>query len=222
MSHEPGRKGLWVFLFLLLAGFQLLTGCSTLIGRKPMEEEIPAKEWDARNYSDFLKQNMMMLNQIYSTVYHPYVFIVDTAQGSVPIQHLIDSRAVTPIVEDLRIGDNPEEELIWRLYRYVIEEYEYVVDASYWPEISDTLEKKEGDCKGLSLLLLSLFHAAGYDGYAAISNGHMWVRGSDGGKWYTFEVDRDPGRSQIYGIKGFYENPLFKVFNDRTYKRKRK
>ena len=209
-------------LLLLLFGIEALTGCSTLKSRIEEEEDIPAREWNTRNYSDFLKQNMKLLDEIYTTVYHPYDFIVDTTQGSLPIQQLIDSRAVMTIVDELRIHDDPDTEFIWRLYRYVLEEYDYVVDARYWPDFSETVEKKAGDCKGLSLLLLSLFRAAGYNSYAAISNGHMWVRGSDGDKWYTFEVDRDPERNQVYLMEGFYEDPLFKVFHDLTYKRVRK
>jgi transglutaminase-like putative cysteine protease len=200
----------------------ILTGCASLSSRKPIEEEIPAREWDTESYSSFLVQNMAMLNEIYSTVYLPYDFVVDTVQGSLPIQRLINPAAVTQIVEDIRTADDSDKDLVSRLYQYVLDEYDYVVDANYWPEIADTLENKQGDCKGLSLLLMSLFIAAGYDSYAAISNGHMWVRGSNGHNWYTFEVDKDPGRNKVYQVQGFYDNPLFKVFIDRTYKRKRK
>ena len=63
---------------------------------------------------------------------------------------------------------------------------------------------------------------ADFDSYVSISNGHMWVNGYDGNKWYLFEVDKNPERKKIYQIPGFYENPLFKVFKEQTYKRKRK
>lgn len=219
---DVGRKIRWLLFVFLVICFAVLTGCTILTRQKPMEEEIPAKEWDTQSYSNFLEQNMEMLNEIYSTVYLPYDFVVDTVQGSVRIQRLVDPGAVIQIVEDLKTAVDSDRDLFWMLYRYVLDEYDYVVDANYWPGIGDTLEKKEGDCKGLSLLLMSLFHAAGYDSYAAISNGHMWVRGSDGHKWTTFELDRDPERNEIYQMEGFYENPLFKVFIDQTYKRRRK
>lgn len=202
--------------------FAVLTGCAALTGRGPLEEEVPAREWEVKRYSRFLEQNMEMINDIYSTVYRPYPFVVDTAQGSVPVQRLIDPRAVMPIVEALKDGKDPDDALIWWLYEYVIREYRFVVDARYWPTIDETLERKEADCKGLSLLLMSLFLAAGYDAYAAISNGHMWVRGSDGLRWHTFELDKDPTRNQVYSINGFYDNPLFKVYRDQAFKRKRK
>lgn len=206
----------------LVLPFVIWTGCATLSSQKTVEETIPAEEWNTQTYARFLEQNIKMINEIYTTVYRPYHFVVDTPQGSIPVQELVDTRAVMRIVEELKTGNYSQKELIWQLYRYVVDEYDYAIEAKYWPTIGDTLEKKEGDCKGLSLLLMSLFLAAGYDAYAAISNGHMWVRGSDGSEWHTFEVDTDRQRKEIYQIKGFYENPLFKVFHDRTYKRKRK
>jgi transglutaminase-like putative cysteine protease len=212
----------YLTLFLLPVFFAVLTGCAALTGRKPLEAEVPAKEWEVKRYSRFLEQNMAMINDLYSAVYRPYPFVVDTAQGSVLIQKLINPRAVMPIVAALEDGEGPDDALIWSLYEYVIREYRFVVDARYWPTIDETLERKEADCKGLSLLLMSLFLAAGYDAYAAISNGHMWVRGSDGLRWHTFELDKNPTRNQVYSINGFYDNPLFKVYRDQAFKRKRK
>jgi transglutaminase-like putative cysteine protease len=202
--------------------FVVLTGCAALTGRRPLEAEVPAKEWDVKTYARFIEQNMEMIDDIYSTVYRPYPFVADTAQGGVPIQRLLNPRAVMPIVAALKAGENADGALVWSLYEYVIREYRFVVDVKYWPTIEETLERKEADCKGLSLLLMSLFLAAGYDTYAAISNGHMWVRGSDGLRWHTFELDKDPERNQVYRIDGFYDNPLFKVYRDQAFKRKRK
>jgi transglutaminase-like putative cysteine protease len=222
-THPSFRRFGYPAILLLPVFFAILTGCTALTSRKPLEEaSLPAKERDLKAYSRFLEQNMEMINEIYSTVYRPYPFVVDTAQGSVPIQSLVDPRAVTPAVAALKAGERPGGELIWSLYEYVIREYRFVVNARYWPTIDETLQRKEADCKGLSLLLLSLFLAAGYDSYAAISNGHMWVRGSDGLQWHTFELDKDPARKQVYGIKGFYDNPLFMVYPDQAFKRKRK
>ncbi len=212
----------WLFLFLLSLWILFLTGCAALRGKKTLEEELYFKEWDIHNYLLFLQQNMKMINEIYSTNYEPYYFVVDTAEGSVPIQSLIDSKLVIPIIADLRVKNSQEKKLIRLIYEYVLEEYDYVMDAYHWPRIGETLENKEGDCKGLSLLLMSLLLAAGFDSYVAISNGHMWVNGNDGNQWYLFEVDKDPERKKIYQIPGFYETPLFKVFKEQTYKRKRK
>ena len=216
------KKYRWLFLLFLSLWILFLTGCAILRGKKTFEEELYFKEWDIHNYSLFLQQNMKMVNEIYSTDYEPYDFVVDIDERNVPIQSLVDSELVMPIIADLEVKNSLEKKLIWFIYEYVLEEYDYVMDAYHWPRISETLENKEGDCKGLSLLLMSLLLAAGFDSYVAISNGHMWVNGYDGNQWYLFEVDKDPERKKIYQIPDFYENPLFKVFKNQTYKRKRK
>jgi hypothetical protein len=48
----------------------------------------------------------------------------------------------------------------------------------------------------------------------------MWVNVFYDNEWHGLEVDRDPERNKIYSIPGFYEDPLYKIFIDRTEKRK--
>lgn len=222
VNFKLTKKYKWLFLSLFPLWILFLTGCATLRGKETLEEGRYFKEWDIHNYSLFLQQNMEMVNEIYSTDYELYDFVVDTAQGSAPIQSLIDSKLVMPIIAELRVKDSQEKKQIWLIYEYLLKEYDYEMDAYHWPRIGETLENKKGDCKGLSLLMMSLLLAAGFDSYVAISNGHMWVNGYDGNQWYLFEVDKDPEREKIYQIPGFYENPLFKAFKEQTYKRKRK
>lgn len=217
-SGRQCRNAALVSIFLWHAAF---SGCAFLPRPTAVETEMPVQQWGQQAYARFVEQNMKMLNEIYSTEYIPYPFVVDTVQGSLLIQRLLDHRAVMPVVDVLKAAGPSGEQLFWSLYEFVVREFEYVADAAFWPTVTETLERKGGDCKGLSLLLMSLFRAAGYEAYAAISNGHMWVCGYDGTEWHTVEVDKDPERNRIYKIEGFYENPLFKVYPDRTLKRKK-
>ena len=70
-------------------------------------------------------------------------------------------------------------------------------------------------------VLMSLLLSAGIESYAAISNGHMWTNVFFDNTWHVLEVDKDPERNKIYQIPGFYKNPVYKIFKDRTLKRKR-
>ena len=102
-------------------------------------------------------------------------------------------------------------------------EYEFQADPDtyHWQTVAETIKAKKGDCKNLSLLLMSLLLSAGINTHAAISNGHMWVNVYYDKKWQVLEVDKDSERNKIYQTPGFYKNPLYKVFMDRTEKRKR-
>jgi len=89
-----------------------------------------------------------------------------------------------------------------------------------WQSVEETIKTQKGDCKNLSLLLMSYLTTAGYDTYAGISNGHMWVNVNHDNQWQILELDLDPERNTIYRIPGFYENPLYKIYPDRSEKRK--
>jgi hypothetical protein len=69
---------------------------------------------------------------------------------------------------------------------------------------------------------MSLWLSAGFDAYLAISNGHMWANVYYDDTWHVFEVDKDPQRRSVYDMPGFYEYPLFKIFKDKSFKRKKK
>ncbi len=76
---------------------------------------------------------------------------------------------------------------------------------------------QKGDCKGLSLLFLSILIVFDIESYAAISNNHMWVEAKLDGKWKIFDTDSD--RKSIYQLSGIYEHPMFKIYSDRSEKR---
>ena len=188
----------------------------------PTESIIPEAKWHLETYTDFVKENMAEIKANYSTVYGPYEFIVDMDTGSTVIQNLIDPEPVTGINAELRtdaVSRFPDK--IERIYHYVRSRYSYVMDPHRWQRVEETIRIQTGDCKSLSLLLISLLTSAGYDAYAGISNGHMWVVVNQNSRWQVLELDRDPARNKIYSIPGFYDDPLYKIYPDRSEKRKR-
>ena len=108
-----------------------------------------------------------------------------------------------------------------RIYEHIINHYDYILDPLKWQSVAETIKTQKGDCKSLSLLLMSWLATAGYDTYAGISNGHMWVKVHEKYQWYVLDLDLNPQRQKIYRIPGFYENPLYKIYSDRSEKRKR-
>jgi hypothetical protein len=175
--------------------FFLLWGCAAIQREKiPAESIIPELKWNLSSYAEFVKENMAEMNANYSSVYAPYEFIVDTDYGSTVIQNLLDTESATSINAGLVRDANPVEE---------------------------TIRTQKGDCKSLSLLLMSCLANAGYNTYAGISNGHMWVNVNHDNQWQVLELDLDPERNTIYRIPGFYENPLYKIYPDRSEKRQR-
>jgi hypothetical protein len=208
-----------------LLGVFLLSGCAAIPGEKiPAESMIPDLKWNLESYAEFVKENMTEINANYSTVYVPYNFIVDTDYGSTVIQNLLDPESAKAINTGLPNGANPgSSDLLMRIYHHIIHHYhyDYMLDPLKWQSVEETIRAKKGDCKSLSLLLMSCLAAAGYDTYAAISNGHMWVNVNQDNQWQVLETDLDPERNTIYRIPGFYENPLYKIYPDRSEKRKR-
>lgn len=204
----------WVFF---------LTGCAAIQREKiPTESIIPELKWNPSSYAEFVKENMTEINANYSKVYAPYEFIVDTDYGSTVIQNLLDPESTKSINAGLMGDANPEpSDPLMRIYHHIINHYDYISDPLKWQSVEETIRSKKGDCKCLSLLLMSCLAAAGYDTYAAISNGHMWVNVNHGDQWQVLELDLDPERNTIYRIPGFYDNPLYKIYPDRSEKRER-
>jgi hypothetical protein len=205
---------LWVFL---------LSGCAAIQREKiPEESIIPELKWNLASYAEFVKQNMTEINANYSNVYAPYEFIVDTDYGSTVVQNLLDPGSATSINPGLMGDANPEpSDPLMGIYQHIIEHYDYILDPLKWQSVEETIKTKKGDCKSLSLLLMAYLTNAGYDSYAGISNGHMWVNVNHDSQWQVLELDPDPERNSIYRIPGFYENPLYKIYPDRSEKRKR-
>ena len=206
---------LWSFLF---------AGCAALYTKEvPEESIIPELKWDLDSYARFVKQNMAEINAGYSTEYDLYEFVVDTDYGSTVVQNLIDPGAVSTISADMVKHSDPKyPQRSHTIYQYVIEEYDYNLDPHAWQSVDETIRTQKGDCKSLSLLLMSLLLSEGYDTYAGISNGHMWVKVHENDQWVVLELDQNPQREMIYRIPGFYDNPLYKIYGDRSEKRKRK
>ena len=86
--------------------------------------------------------------------------------------------------------------------------------------MEETIRTQNGDCKSLSLLLVSLLTSAGYDSYAGISNGHMWVVAYENNRWQVLDLDQHPARRKTYSTPGFYDDPLYKIYPDRSENRK--
>ena len=205
---------LWVFL---------LSGCAAVQKEKiPPERIFPELKWNLESYAEFVKENMTEINANYSTEYTPYEFIVDTEYGSTVVQNLLDHGSAAKINPGLWGDTSPEHsDPLMHIYQHIIEHYDYILDPIKWQSVEETIKTQKGDCKSLSLLLMSWLTNAGYDAYAGISNGHMWVNVNHGNRWQVLELDPDPERNTIYRIPGFYENPLYKIYPDRSEKRKR-
>ena len=210
-----------LFFLLLLLIFVVIYGGCAAIKEKPFEEIVtPALPWDVENYAVFLKQNMKNMNERYSTEYEPYDFVVDTDRGSTLIQNLIEPEIALEI-KDKPWYDNMEDDYkLYKIFKYVQNDYAFLMEPDKWPTVKETVKSKKGDCKSLSLLLMSLLISAGIETHAAISNGHMWVNAFYDSRWHVLEIDNDPERNKIYSIPGFYDNPLYRIYSYYTEKRK--
>jgi hypothetical protein len=201
----------------------LLSGCAAIQREKiPEKSIIPELKWNLESYAQFVKENMTEINANYSTVYAPYEFIVDTEYGSTVVQNLLDPGSATAINSGFTGDANPgPSDPLMGIYQHIINHYDYLLDPLKWQSVEETIKTQKGDCKSLSLLLMAYLKNAGYDTYAGISNGHMWVNVNHNNQWQVLELDPDPERNSIYRIPGFYENPLYKIYPDRSEKRKR-
>ena len=197
--------------------------------KKPAKKAVPEEpiiselKWDLDSYAQFVKQNMTEINAGYTSEYVFYEFVVDTDYGSTVIQDLIDPEVVSTLSVDLeKHSDSEYPDRLITIYQYLVKEYDYILAPHAWQSVEETIKAKKGDCKSLSLLLMSLLLAAGYDTYVGIANGHMWVMVHENYQWFVLELDQNPQRQKIYRIPGFYEKPLYRIYQDRSEKRKRK
>ena len=205
-------------LWILISG-----GCAAVQReRAPAESIVPEVKRHLELYAEFVRENMDEINARYSTTYVACEFIVDMDDGSTVIQDLIDPTSVAGINAVLRTGTiSRYPHKIRRIYQYILSHYEYVTDPHRWQSVQETIRTRKGDCKSLSLLLVSLLTSAGFDSYAGISNGHMWVVARENSRWQVLDLDRNSARKKIYAIPGFYDKPLYKIYPDRSEKRKR-
>ena len=211
----------------LLTGLLLLTltgpGCASRPIPSPEDAALwPGPPLELKAYATFLAQNSKYLDARYTKEYAPVDFIVDLDGSSTPVQHLIDPAAVSGLAARLvgRTPATPEKLAI--LLDYVQREYTHAPAPRYWVTVAETLTTRRGDCRSLSLLLLSLLLAADIPAHAAVSNGHMWVNAFDDSRWRILETDNDPHRQKFYARPGFYLSPLYRIYPDRSEKRKRR
>ena len=217
----PRGNKIFLFLLLSLIFVMICSGCAAIIKEKHPDEMVtPVLPWDVKNYAVFLKQNMKNMNERYSTEYAPYDFVVDTDGGSMFIQNLIDP-GIALEIKDRPWSDNMENDYkLYKIFKYVQNNYAFFMEPHKWLKVKETVKSKKGDCKSLSLLLMSLLISVGIETHAAISNGHMWVNAFYNKKWHVLEIDNDPERNKIYSIPGFYDHPLYKIYPNHTEKRK--
>lgn len=208
-------------LFLLSGPIILLLfGCAST--SKPLATDIISPIESPEAYIAFLSENKRWIDQIYADNYADYSIIVDTASGSRDILTLLDPGAAKPLLNAIVTAGMPADRVVRRCYRYVVTHLRYVPSPHLWPTVRQTLEQRAGDCKGLSLLLMSMLMAADIDVRAEISNGHMWVRVALDGKTAILETDQTPERQAIYNSPDFYDRPLLRVTPKQTLRRIRK
>ena len=211
-------------LFLILIVVATVIACTPAIRKELPEKSVtPAFPWSLQEYSAFLKENMNYRDEIYSTEYVTCDFVVDTEYSATRIQNLIEPDAFSYIFDNPELKAMTYYEKILYVYEYILREYDFHADPDIhnWQAVEETVNAKKGDCKHLSLLLMSLLLSAGINTHAAISNGHMWVNVYYDNNWHVLEVDNDSERNKIYQIPGFYKNPLYKIFVDHSEKRKK-
>jgi transglutaminase-like putative cysteine protease len=199
------------------------SGCALIVdNRLPVENVQPELKWDLESYAEFVAQNMSAINARYSKDYLPYEFVVDTENGSTLIQNLIDPISASAIEIESASSSGDTREGISRIHQYIKDEYAFVIQPYEWLSVEETMRTGKGDCKNLSLLMLSMLLSSGHHAYAAISNGHMWVNAYYDSKWHILEIDQDPQRNKVYRLPGFYEYPLYKIYVDHSEKRRRR
>ncbi len=216
---KRNHRGRCALIGLLIWWIGAGVGCHRLAEERFTEQAPGLRPWNADVYAQYVAQNMDELNRRYSGQYEPVEFIVDTVAGSARVQSLIDPTAtalLAEVIADPAAGSAVAIEAIMEVIR---QRFTYVPEPQAWAPVRETMRAGRGDCKNLSIVLMSALTASGVEAYAAVSNGHMWVRAYDGQRWRVLETDTDPVRSRIYRIPGFYEDPLYKIFADRSLKR---
>ncbi len=171
------------------------------------------------DYMRYIQENQKIINEIYSQLYGKCEYLVDSDLGTTLIQNLINPKLLHPIISRVVTEHQSTTEKTIACFNYIIHHFRYFSMPETWPTIEQTLKLRKGDCKGLSLLFLSILISFDIECYAAISNGHMWVEAKLDDGWKIFETDSDPDRNAIYNLPGFYKMPMFKIYHNRSEKR---
>jgi transglutaminase-like putative cysteine protease len=175
----------------------------------------------SQSYARFVENNLAWLDRIYTRHYEPCDFIVDTESGSTAVQNLIDLKSARRIQQSLALSNLSDVGITEALVAYLRSDYRYVSEPQHWVPVAETIRRRSGDCKNLSLLLLSLLTVSGLDAYGAISNGHMWVSARVEQRWIVLETVPKESRSGVYRIPGFYSYPLYKIYPQYSTKRRK-
>lgn len=208
------------FLFVLLF-WAMLFGCSHEKRLFQPIIEVQNGSFGAnKEYAHFIEYNIALKDMKYSNDYAEIDFIVDTDFGSTRIQNLIDMSVGKTLVVTNDLDRDSTLDSIKASYQYIVTHFRYDDEPTLWLTMEEIIDKKRGNCKDLSLLLLSILLSMEVDAHAAISNSHMWVNVNMGGKWFIIELDQDTERNKIYAIDGFYDRPLYMIFKDYSSKRK--
>lgn len=195
----------------------MATGCARL----EETSSVDAVQGDADTHAGFVVRNMAMLNRFYAESYEPKPFVVDLDGGSAPIQTLIRPKAISAATGPLGVSGLSPTRQVKRLHQHVLSNYAFVPEPLAWRLPEETVSLGRGDCKNLSLLLISLLASVGLETRGAISHGHMWVEVRVEDHWRILELDGDQERGRIYRLPGFYDLPLYRIYPDRTEKRRR-
>jgi hypothetical protein len=223
--HRPPylqRPALLAVIYITMA-ILLPTGCAHKPALDSKSKIEPSTTPTPENYHAFLVENQVLIERIYSHDYTECQFEVDGEDGTILVQKLIEPDTVSKTIDEIIPLGTEDQRTIDVVQEYITTTIHYQPMPNVWPTISETLARKEADCKGLSLLMLSLLLAANQNAYAAINNGHMWVVVWVNGRWQNVETDPNPQRVKIYErVPGFYSRPIFKIYADRTLKRQRR
>ncbi len=209
-----------IFSSTALASICLFAGCASISSnQKDYSSDLIFDSQQRHDYIKYIKENQENKNKIYSLQYGNCDYLVDSDTGVTLIQNLINPELVFPIIHNVKIDglSNIDKALV--CFEYIMNYFTYFPKPETWPTIAQTIKMQKGDCKGFSLLFLSILIAFDIESYAAISNNHMWVEAKLEGRWKIFETDIDSDRNLIYQSPDFYANPMFKIYFDRSEKR---
>lgn len=199
----------------------VLWGCATRKG--PALDHpgvIPGQPDALAAYRAMVAENIGLINRLYQPRYENAAFIVDTDTGSAPVQALIITEAAAAYLRQHGAPGGPAT--ADALLSLVQSRFAFVDEPQPWQSVAETIASGRGDCKNLSLLLLSMLAAAGVPAYAGVSNGHMWVVDTAPETAHIMELDTSPLRGTVYGIAAFYDMPLYRIYTTHTEKRRRR
>ncbi len=209
-----------IFLSISLSAICLFAGCAMFSSeRTDYSSELNFDSQQRLAYIKYIKENQENKNKIYSLHYGNCEYLVDSDTGVTLIQNLINPELVYPIINKVKIDGLSKNDKALICFEYIINYFTYFPKPETWPTVDQTIKMQKGDCKGFSLLFLSIFITFDIESYAAISNNHMWVEAKIDGHWKIFETDTDSDRNLIYQSPDFYLNPMFKIYFDRSEKR---